>query len=109
MDVDVYTIVNVYKPPPIRLQVFDLPVFSHPCPYAGDFNCQHVDWGCDANSAEGECLIGWASVYNLAQLYNPKDVASFHFGRWNTSTNPDFAFVSIRVNMHIKPVECLYN
>ena len=95
MDFDVYTIVNVYKPPPTRLQVFGLPVFSFPCPYAGDFNCQHVDWGCDANSAKGECLIGWASINNLAQLYKPKDVASFHSGRWNTSTNPDLAFVSI--------------
>ena len=44
VDVDRYRIVNVYKPPPIRLQVSDLPVFPHPCLYAGDFNCQHIDW-----------------------------------------------------------------
>ena len=43
VDVDGYKIVNVYKPSPIRLQVPDLPVFPHPCLYAGDFNCQHVD------------------------------------------------------------------
>ena len=52
VDVDGYKIVNVYKPPPICLRVSDLPVFRHPCLYAGDFNCQHVDWGYDANSAD---------------------------------------------------------
>ena len=60
VDVDGYKTVNVYKPPPICLQVSDLPVFTHPCLYAGDFNCQHVDWGYDANSADGKCLVGWA-------------------------------------------------
>ena len=40
VDVDDYKIVNVYKPPPTSL---DLPVFPHPCLYAGDFNCRHAD------------------------------------------------------------------
>ena len=31
VDVDGYKIVNIYKPPPTRLQVSDLPVFTHPC------------------------------------------------------------------------------
>ena len=39
VDVDGYKIVNIYKLPPTRLQVSDLPVFTHPCLYAGDFNC----------------------------------------------------------------------
>ena len=95
VDVDGYKIVNVYKPPPIRLQVSDFPIFPHPCLYAGDFNCQHVDWGYDANSAEGKCLVGWANTNNLVLLHNPKDAARFHSGRWNTKTNPDLAFVSI--------------
>ena len=43
VDVDGYKIVNVYKPPPTRLQTLDLPVYPHPCLYAGDFNCRHVD------------------------------------------------------------------
>ena len=43
MDVDGYKIVNVYKPPPTRLQASDLPVFPHLCLYAGDFNCQYAD------------------------------------------------------------------
>ena len=35
MDVDGYRIVNVYKPPPTRLQASDLPVFPPPVLYAG--------------------------------------------------------------------------
>ena len=50
VDVDGYKIVNVYKPPPTRLRTLDLPVFPHPCLYAGDFNCCHADWGYDDNS-----------------------------------------------------------
>ena len=95
VDVDGYKTDNVNKPPPMRLLVSDPPVFPHPCLHAGGFDCQHVDWGYDANSANGECLVGWASTNNLALLHNPKDTASFHSGRWNTSTNPDLAFVSI--------------
>ena len=95
VDVDGYKIVNVYKPPPIPLQVSDLPVFSHPCLYAGDFNCQHVDWGYDANSADGEYLVGWANTINLVLLHNPKHAACFHSGCCNTNTNPDLAFVCI--------------
>ena len=99
VDVDGCKIVNVYKPPPIRLQVFDLPVFPHPCLYVGDFNCQHVDWGYDANKADGKCLVGWANTNNLFLLHIPKDAASFHSSRWNTSTVPNRIFhssVSIR-------------
>ena len=101
VDVDGYKTVNVYKPPPIRLQVYDLPVFPHPCLYAGNFNCQHVDWGYDANSANGKCQVGCANTNNLVLLHNPKDAASFHYGRWNTSTNPDLAFVSIDLDSRL--------
>ena len=62
MDADGYKIVNVDKHPPTRLQSLDLPMFPHPCLSAGDFNCRHVDWGYDDNSADSECLDGWASV-----------------------------------------------
>ena len=80
IDVDGYKIVNVYKPQLIHLQVSNLPVFPHLCLYAGDSNRQHVDWGYDANSADGECLVGWARTNNLALLHNLKDTASFHSG-----------------------------
>ena len=62
VDVDGYKIVNVYKPLPTRLRTLDLPVFPHPCLYAGDFNCCRADWGYDNNSPDSECLAGWAST-----------------------------------------------
>ena len=76
VDVDNYKVVNVYKPPPTRMQASDLPAFPHPCLYAGDFNCHHVDWGYDNNNPDGECLDGWASANNFTLLYSPKEAAS---------------------------------
>ena len=87
MDFDGYKIDK--KPPPTRLRSLDLPVLSHPCLYAGDLNCRHVDWGYDDNSPDRECLAGWESINNFALLYNAKDAASFYFSRWSTGTNPD--------------------
>ena len=101
VDDDGYKIVNVYKPPPTRLRTLDLPVFPHPCLYAGHFNCRHADWGYDDNSPDGECLAGWASINCLALLYNAKDAASFYSGRWNTGTNPDLAFASVGPNSRL--------
>ena len=45
----------------------------HSCLYAGNFNCQHVDWGYSTTSPDGESLVDWASKSNLALLHNPKD------------------------------------
>ena len=101
VDVDGYKIVNVYKPPPTRLRSLDLPVFPHPCLYAGDFNCLHADWGYDDNSPDSECLAGWANINCLALLYNAKDAASFYSGRWNTDTNPDLALASVGPNSRL--------
>ena len=98
VDVDDYIIVNVYKPPPTRLRTLDLPVFPHPCLYAGDFSCHHADWGYDDNNPDRECLAGWASINCLALLYNAKGASSFYSGRWNTGTNPDLAFASVGPN-----------
>ena len=74
VDVDGYKIVNVYKPLPTRLH---LPVFPHPCLYAGNFNCRHADWGYDDNTPDGECLAGWENINCLALLYNANDATSF--------------------------------
>ena len=79
MNVDDYKIVNICKPPPTRLQVFDFPVFMHPCLYAGDFNCPHVDWAYNTNSADGDCLLARASSNNLALLHDPKDEPSWNY------------------------------
>ena len=77
VDVDGYKIVNVYKPPPTRLRNLDLPVFPHPCLYAGDFDCCHVDWGYDDNSPDGECLAGWASIIVLPFYIMPRTLPVF--------------------------------
>ena len=50
----------------------ELPVFAHPCFYAGNFNCRH-EWGYNDNSPDGEWLTGWASINCLALLYNAKN------------------------------------
>ena len=94
MDFDGCRIVNVYKLPPTRLQASDLPKFPYPVFYAGDFNCPHVNWGYKTSSADGECLVAWASCNGLVPFHDPKDVATFHSDRWNTGTNPDLIFVS---------------
>ena len=79
----------------MRLQSLDLPMFSHPCLYAGNFNCCHAVSDYKYNSLDGECFAGWANINILDLLYNPKDAASFYFGLWNTVTNPDLAFASV--------------
>ena len=94
-DVDGYRIVNVYKPPPTRLQASDLPVFPHIVFHAGDFNCSYVNWGYKTSSVDGEWLVAWASLNDLVPFHDPKDITTFHSGRWNTGTNPDLTFVSV--------------
>ena len=94
VDVEFYTIINVYKPPPMRLEASDLPVFPHPVLYAGDFNCPRVNWGYRTSNADGEFLVVLARLNGLDPLHVQKDVATFHSGRWSTGTNPDLIFVS---------------
>ena len=99
VNVDGYKVVNVYKPSPTRFQSLDLPVFPHPCLYAGDFNSCDADWGYDVQTVSG-WLDGQVLIV-LPLLYNPKDAASFYSGRWNTGTNPDLAFASVDPNSHL--------
>ena len=70
-------------------------VFLHPVLYAGDFNCLHVNWSYRTSSADGECLVAWGSLNGLVPLHDPRDVATFYSGRWNTGTNPNLTFVSV--------------
>ena len=69
VDVDGYKIVNVYKPPPTRLQSLDLPVFPYPCLYPVNFNCGHADWCYDDTIPDGECLAGWGKVLIIFPSY----------------------------------------
>ena len=96
VDVDGVKIVQVYKQPTSRMISSAIPEFPHPCLYAGDFNCQHVDWGYSTSSPHGQSLVDWATKSNLALLLNSKDASSFFSGRWNTDTNPDLAGVGNR-------------
>ena len=86
------TIANVYKPPPSELYPTSLPSLPAPAIYAGDFNCQHTDWGYKQTTKDGETLSDWASTAEAVLLYDPKEHPSFFSARWNTYTNPDLAF-----------------
>ena len=86
------TIVNVYKPPPSELYPTSLPSVPAPAFYAGDFNCQHTDWGYKQTTKDGETLSDWASSAEAVLLHDPKEPPSFFSARWNTYTNPDLTF-----------------
>ena len=94
VDVSGYKIINVYKPPRSRFTPTVIPTFPHPSLCVGDFNCQHVNWGYNKTSPDGENLDSWATSNNLGLLHNPKETASFYSHRWNVGTNPDLAFAS---------------
>jgi len=94
-EVEGVTIINVYKPPSVKMDKFSLPCFSRPCMYAGDFNFRSTTWGYRSTDACGEALEDWASASGLNLLHDPKQPDSFHSCRWNTGTNPDLAFVNL--------------
>jgi len=85
VDVAVCKNVNVYKPPRSRLIPTTIPTFPHPSLYVGDFNCQHVNWGYNTTSPDGESLDSWVTSNNLGLLYNPQETASFFSCRWNVA------------------------
>jgi len=93
-DVAGYKIINVHKPPCLRFTTTAIPTFLHPSLYVGDFNCQHVNWGYNKTSPDGESLESWATSNNLTLLYNPKETVSFFSCNWNIGINPDLAFAS---------------
>ena len=61
VDVDGVKIVNLYKSPTSRMTSSAIPVFPHPCHYAGDFNCPHLGWGDSTTSPDGESLDDWGT------------------------------------------------
>ena len=77
VDVDGYRIINVYKPPPRRLQASDLLVFPHPILCAGDFSCPHVNWGYRTSSADGECLLLGQALTALSLSTNQRTWSPF--------------------------------
>ena len=89
-----YKIINIYKPPRSRLTPTAIPTFPHPILYVSDFSCQHVNWGYNKTSRDGESLDSWATFNNLGLLYDPKEAANFSSHPCNVGTNPDLAFAS---------------
>ena len=65
VDVVGYTIINIYNPPRSRFKPWPIPMFPHPRLYVRDFNCQHVNWGYNKTSPDGESLDSWATSNNL--------------------------------------------
>jgi len=72
VDVAGHKIVNVYKPPRSQLSPTVITRFPNPSLFVGGFNCQHVNWGYNKTSPDGESLDSWATANNLELLYNPK-------------------------------------
>ena len=60
---------NVYKPPPSELYTISLPSLPAPAICAGDFSCQHTDWGYIHTTKDGETLSDWASSAEVVLLY----------------------------------------
>ena len=94
--VEEVTIINIYKPPSFRLQPNTLPIFSAPCIYAGDFNSHSTSWGYSSTNPDGFALEDWSSTAGVQLLFDPKQPDSFHSCRWNTTSNPDLAFVNFQ-------------
>lgn len=44
---------------------------------------------------DGTALEDWASACGVHLLFDHKEPVSFHSVRWNTTTNPDLAFVNL--------------
>ena len=94
MDICGFKIINVCKPPSSQMTPTSILMFSHHCLYAGDFNCQHTNWGYINTNEDGSCLATRAAGAHLSPLYDPKGPASFLSGRWGSETNLDVAFAS---------------
>ena len=69
----------------------------------------YADWIYGANSVDVDCLAGWTSINSIVLLYYPKNSASFHYGCWNSGTNPDFAFGSVDSHSRLPDIRVLEN
>jgi len=69
-EVEGVTIINVHKPPSVKMDTTGLPYFSRPCMYVGDFNCHSTTWGYRSTNASGKALEDWASASGLNLLHD---------------------------------------
>ena len=107
LDVDGYQIVNVYKPPSIRLQASDLPV-SHILVFMLTTLIASMLIGVMMPTVPMEnAWLARQVPKILLHFITQRMLASFHSGRWNTSTSPDLAFVSIDSDSRLPDIHCL--
>ena len=93
IDVDVCTIVNIYKPPPSTATQRNLPSVTGPAIVCGDFNSRNTAWGYPETNSNGQSVACWADRLGLHLLYDAKDHPSFFSGRHKKWSNPDLSFV----------------
>ena len=94
-EIEGITVVNMYKPPNIKLQSNSILDFASPCIYAGDFNSHSTTWSYQSINPDGKTLESLASAAGLQLFYDPKQSDSFHFERWNSTANPYMVFANI--------------
>ena len=98
VDVDEHKIVNVYKP---HRFVCKYPISQYAHIPVSMLATLIASMLITVMMPTAQTENAWARINNLVLLHNPKDAASFHSGRWNTSTNPDLTFVSIDLNSRL--------
>ncbi|XP_038075621.1 uncharacterized protein LOC119743290 [Patiria miniata] len=72
------TVVNVYKPPPSRLDQGSLPDVPAPALYAGDFNSWQTDWGYKTINKDGEFLADWVLLSRRSAPLRPEGAPLVH-------------------------------
>ncbi|KAJ8379201.1 hypothetical protein AAFF_G00223130 [Aldrovandia affinis] len=91
------TITSVYKPPPIPMEMPEIPSSGKPKIVIGDFNSHSTQWGYANNNADGDAVEMWAENSQLNLIHNAKQPKSFNSGRWRAGYNPDIVFVSRKI------------
>lgn len=87
-------VVNVYKPPSSNWSDSNIPIFSHPSIYIGDFNSHNQLWGYNTNDVNGNTLLEWMQLNNLELIYNAKEKGTFYSRRHLNYYSPDLCFIS---------------
>ena len=91
-------IVNIYKPPKVKLDIEALPYISTSSIVCGDFNSRHGSWGYPDSNQNGNLIESWAESFNLLLLFDTKASPSFFSKRHKTWTNPDLTFISANMS-----------
>ncbi|KAJ8393712.1 hypothetical protein AAFF_G00057650 [Aldrovandia affinis] len=74
------TITSVYKPPPIPMEMPEIPSSGQPKIVIGDFNSHSTQWGYANNNADGDAVEMWAENSQLNLIHDAKQPKSFNSG-----------------------------